>query len=71
MENPSIAALCRNEWIQLAAWDPESASIHVYRRGKFEPYQPEACRLPHAAGSADWYRGLREHLPFAQISGSA
>lgn len=65
--NEGINRLCRNEWVQLAILDPESSKIHVYCRGEFHVYEPQASHLPRAASSVDWYRGWRDHLDFAEI----
>jgi hypothetical protein len=67
--NPSIGQLVRNDWVQLAVLDPASPAIQVYRDGVFHEYQPQAEALPQAAASVDWYRGWRDHLEFAQITG--
>jgi hypothetical protein len=66
--NPPLAALCRNEWVQLATLDPESQRIDLMRRGEFERYRPESTELPEAASSVAWYRGWRDHLGFATIT---
>jgi uncharacterized protein YbcC (UPF0753/DUF2309 family) len=65
--NPAIAQLVEKEWVQLATLDPHSPTIHVYRGGEFQEYTPGADQLPWAATSAQWYRGWRDHLEFAQI----
>jgi uncharacterized protein YbcC (UPF0753/DUF2309 family) len=65
--NPGIGRLVRNGWVMLAALDPDSAAIKVYRDGAFHDYEPQAERLPQAASSVDWYRGWRDHLEFASI----
>ncbi len=64
---PMIDQTIRNGWIQLATIDPETRAIQVFRDGQFEPYVPGVSVLPSAASSADWYRGWREHLEFAEI----
>jgi uncharacterized protein YbcC (UPF0753/DUF2309 family) len=66
---PAIGKFCQNGWVQLATLSPESAQIHEYRESRFQPYAPETTTLPRVACSADWYRGWREHLDFAQIGG--
>jgi uncharacterized protein len=66
--NPGIGQLCRNGWVQVATLSPHSSQIHLLRGETFELYQPETTELPQAASSADWYRGWREHLPYAQIT---
>ena len=67
--NPTIDQLCRNRWVQLAALDPESPRLHLYRDGIFAEYEPESRLLPVVAQSVDWYRGWRQHLGFASIQG--
>jgi uncharacterized protein YbcC (UPF0753/DUF2309 family) len=65
--NPAIGNLCRHGWVQVATLSPDSSQIHVLREGQFVPYVPESNQLPQAASSLDWYRGWRDHLPYAQI----
>lgn len=68
-QSPLIRTLCVNEWVQLATLDPESSRIHVFREGIFHQYEPESKQLPRVAASSDWYRGWRDHLKFAEITG--
>jgi uncharacterized protein YbcC (UPF0753/DUF2309 family) len=68
--NPTIARLCRNEWVQLATLSPDDSTIHLYRNGTFERYETESDQLPEAASSVDWYRGWRGHLGYASIKPS-
>ncbi|WP_232536226.1 DUF2309 domain-containing protein [Lacipirellula parvula] len=68
--NPTIARLCRNEWVQLATLSPENATIHLFSNGRFERYVTESDQLPEAAASIDWYRGWRDHLGYASIKAS-
>ena len=65
--NAMVGRLCRNGWVQLALIHPATRGIHVYQDGAFRAYQPQAGILPRAASSADWYRGWRDHLEFAEI----
>jgi uncharacterized protein len=65
--NPSIERLCRNTWVHLAIIDPDTKQLSVFLDGAFRPYQPQAAVLPHAASSADWYGGWRDHLEFAEV----
>ncbi len=65
--NPAIGQLVENGWIRLATLDPNSPGVHVYRNGSFVAFEPQADSLPQADSSADWYRGWRDHLEFAQI----
>lgn len=67
--HPEIATVVRNGWVQLATLDPDSGSIHLFERGEFRPYQPQSSELPKAASSTDWYRGWRDNLEFAKITG--
>jgi uncharacterized protein YbcC (UPF0753/DUF2309 family) len=63
----AIGRLANHGWVKVAALDPNFSVVHVFNRGKFEIYQPQADRLPQANTSVDWYRGWREHLEFARI----
>jgi uncharacterized protein YbcC (UPF0753/DUF2309 family) len=65
--DPAIGANVRNGWVQVSLLDPNSQRILLYRNGAFEPYTPVEAKLPSAKSSADWYRGWREHLEFAEI----
>ena len=66
--NPNIDQLVRNEWVQIATLDPNSADIQIFRHGRFEPYEPATSRLSEVEHSCDWYRGWRDHLGFARIT---
>jgi uncharacterized protein YbcC (UPF0753/DUF2309 family) len=65
--NPLGRTMTENGWVQLALQSPDSAEILLYQKGEFRPYRPQATSLPSAATSADWYRGWRDHLEFAEI----
>ena len=69
--NPTLREFVENRWIRLSTLDPTTGVIHVYRDGIFEVSAPWTPKLPEARSSADWYRGKREHLPVAKITGSA
>lgn len=63
----SLKQLTENRWIRLATIDPDSARVHVYRDGIFEPFDEPLERLPVAFSSAEWFDGKLEHLPMASI----
>ncbi len=65
--NEGIGRLCRNRWVRLAILDPDTGELSVFQAGGFRPYQPQASVLPAASSSAEWYRGWRDHLEFAEI----
>ncbi len=65
--NPPLGSMARNGWVQLAVMDPDTAELLHYRDGAFHHYEPQADQLPKAASSADWYRGWRDHLEFAEV----
>ncbi|MBM3982727.1 MAG: DUF2309 domain-containing protein, partial [Planctomycetes bacterium] len=65
--NPALGEMATNGWVQLAVLDPNGAAIQHFHKGAFRPYAPGADVLPGAASSADWYRGWRDHLEFAEI----
>ncbi len=65
--NAGISQLCRNRWIQLALIHPETRALTLFGDNGFVPHEAVATVLPQASSSAEWYRGWREHLEFAQI----
>ncbi len=65
--NPQLHEFLHNRWIRLAALDPFSGEIHVYRDGVFEVLQVDDSPLPEAPSSLAWYGGKSEHLPLARI----
>jgi uncharacterized protein YbcC (UPF0753/DUF2309 family) len=65
--NATIAAFCRNQWVQLVALDPGGPAMQVFDGLGFIPYVPEQTTLPAAPSSIEWYRGWRDHLGYAAI----
>lgn len=65
--NAVVGGMIRNGWVQMTLLDPDSGAISVFRDGEFIPYLPSPEPMPKAPSSADWYRGWREHLEFAEI----
>jgi uncharacterized protein YbcC (UPF0753/DUF2309 family) len=66
-ENPIVGRICKNGWAQLAVLDPQSSRLQRYINGSFQDYTPATSELPSAESSLGWYRGWRDHLPFALI----
>ncbi len=65
---PQLQELIGNGWLLLAARDPYSTAIHVFKPGSgFIPWQGELSALPTVSRSSDWYRGHTEPLPPALI----
>jgi hypothetical protein len=64
---PVVGDMIRNGWVQMSVLDPDCGDIRVYRDGEFVLTPPTAAHLPVAPSSADWYRGWRDHLDFAEI----
>ncbi len=65
--NPNVGRICRNSWAQIAVLDPASSKIKRFVNGQFVDYTPATSELPAADSSLEWYRGRRDHLPFALI----
>lgn len=65
--DPTVKEFVVNRWIRMAAMDPATGDIHIYRNGVFRPLEDELLELPTAKSSYEWYRGHREHLPIARI----
>jgi len=68
---PALQELIGNEWIVVAAKDPESPAIHRYcpRRG-WLPWSGRTV-LPQVATSRDWFAGERDALAPALLLGGA
>ncbi len=67
--NATIAQLCLNRWVQLSVLDPDSQKIYLLKDGEFVAHEVVTTKFPTAARSIDWYRGWRDHLGFAEITG--
>ncbi len=65
---PRVNRLAANCWFHLATLDPDSAEIHVLRKGFFERHHPECSSLPNVSSSRDWRRNRSGNLPIATIS---
>jgi uncharacterized protein len=65
--NEEMRRLVFNGWVQLATLDPYSAQIEYFNAGNFEGHSPQTEALPRVASSIDWYRGRRDHVPYAWI----
>ncbi len=68
---PALQELVGNEWIVVAAQDPQDGSLSRYcpRRG-WLPWSGSAV-LPQVARAVDWYGGERDALPPALLLGAA
>ncbi len=64
---PVVGDMIRNGWVLVSVLDPHSQQLHWFDGSGFVPYHPAAGSLPVAPSSADWYRGWRDHLDFAEI----
>jgi len=65
--NDMVRRFIENRWVRLAAMDPDSGAVTVYRDGVFEPFAAESAVLPEVASSRDWYAGHLDHLAIARI----
>lgn len=66
--NPLLTEFLENGWIRLAAMDPDSGAIQVYRGAeRFEALEGDEEPLPVAPNSKAYYTGRMEHLPVARI----
>jgi hypothetical protein len=67
-QNPGLARLVNNEWIQLVSWDPEGEAMAVYHRHEFRAYEPENPRIAVVERSRQFYSGKRGDLSCAHIT---
>lgn len=73
--NPLNWEFLSNRWIRLAAQDPLTGDISMYRGGapgedRWEKIEGNDEVLLEAGTSWDWYHGHSGHLPLARIQGS-
>ncbi len=65
---PASKKLVDNRWVHLVALDPKDYRLYRLGPNGFTPYAPRGVELKTAPRSIDWYRGHREHLPYARIT---
>lgn len=68
--NALLAEFFDNRWIRVAAMDPETGQMQIYRDGAWVEVSGESEPLGRAPNSADWYSGHLKHLPLARIEAS-
>jgi len=65
---PVLQALIGNAWVLLAAKDPDSGDITLFKPGEgFVPWEGKLTPLPKVARSLDWYAGHHDPLAPALI----
>ena len=66
---PAVKGLVDNEWIRLAALDPDRGEVSLLEPGgRFRPpIREPAASIPEVERSADHYAGRREHLGPARV----
>ncbi|MFM8987037.1 MAG: putative inorganic carbon transporter subunit DabA [Planctomycetia bacterium] len=65
---PPVQRLVANRWVQVAAWGAAETGLCWFDGERFQPYVPEADRIPTVARSIDWFGGHRGHLPPARTT---
>ena len=68
---PAAWVLAKNEWTQVAVFDPATRELLLFEDGELKPYVPERDRLPVVERSARWFEGRQDNLPFALINDPA
>jgi uncharacterized protein YbcC (UPF0753/DUF2309 family) len=69
--NPLLWEFLEKRWIRVAAMDPDTGAMQVYRDGAWETIDGDDEPLGSAASSVEWYGGHREHLGMARIGVAA
>ena len=69
--NPLLWEFLEKRWIRVAAMNPITGIMQVYRDGVWETVDGDDESLGSAASSVEWYRGHREHLGMARIEVAA
>nr|AEI30365.1 hypothetical protein LDC_03472 [uncultured microorganism] len=66
---PAVAELVGGAWIQLAALDPQTGAIHLFRPGVgWIPWGPPATPTPRVGRSHECYVGFSGPRPPALIA---
>lgn len=56
-----------NRWIRVAAMDPNTGEMQIYRNGVWKVVEGDDEALASTPSSVAWYGGHREHLAMARI----
>jgi uncharacterized protein YbcC (UPF0753/DUF2309 family) len=64
---PAAWQLAKNGWMQLAVYDPDTASIFTLSGEEFIPHLPEREALPRHLSSRACFEGREDNVPFALI----
>ncbi len=65
--NPLLTEFVENRWIRVAAMDPATGAMQMYRDGVWEAVEGDDELLPAVPSSTAWYAGHRGHLGIARI----
>lgn len=68
---PELHELIVGRWIQLAAIDPDDATVSYFSERGFVPFVSEEPALQVVASSEAHYLGRTDHLPFVRIQSSS
>lgn len=63
LRNPSTYEWFKNDWVKLAAVNPETKEIHVFSEEKFVPYFPLIKKLPEVSDLEKRIESTHDNLP--------
>jgi uncharacterized protein YbcC (UPF0753/DUF2309 family) len=63
LRNPSTYEWFKNDWVKLAAVNPETKEIYVFSEEKFIPYFPLISKLPEVSDLEKWIESTHDNLP--------
>jgi uncharacterized protein YbcC (UPF0753/DUF2309 family) len=61
--NPSTYEWFKNDWVKLAAVNPETKEIHVFSEEQFIPYFPLSKKLSEVSDLEKWIESTHDNLP--------
>jgi uncharacterized protein YbcC (UPF0753/DUF2309 family) len=67
LPNPLMREFLEQRWIRLAAMDPATGAMQMYRDGVWEAVEGDDEPLPVIPASISWYSGKQHHLGIARI----
>jgi hypothetical protein len=58
----------KNEWVKLAVIDPETKQVLIYRKGRFEPYEPLKKELDKVENLVSVFESSSSNLPVLNLN---
>jgi len=67
-QNSGTLQWYKNEWVKLAVIDPETKEVSIYRKGRFEPYEPLKKELDKVENLVPLFESSSSNLPVLNLN---